>query len=381
MRIKKVRVSGFDKLYLGYQACIKDNRAGFGDGLFTFMNHLMLSLNLEELTTIELFYLKKFCSSITIISHDYTNFVEKKDAVDLNQKIEGLLEVHNSILNDSDIDKEKCSPDNILPVGCHQYHVIAIFKGAKIASVTGSLIQNLFKDKNGKFEEIYLGNVHIENVLGVMFYNAFYSFISAEMTNIDVITEFVTDQSYYKFADSPCSLAHINSPYGELVFYGNNQNALGMQIKRIRDSMQNSPYVLYEHTYLTFCLRTTFHTFMEMYLNLPYVVDHENLKLTFNNSDVLVDNEILAKYSARISNSIDYLNDFRKGLAKSTDINLNKFNYLFDGNPITFSIQIPLSDIIEGKFDLSKTLVDNFELRNIYKEVSKLSQVALQVFS
>lgn len=381
MKIKKVRVSGFDKLYEGYKACIKENRSGFGDGLFTFLNHMMVSYEIEEFTAIELFYLKKFCSSVKIIDHTYANFVEKKDALDLNQMIGGLLEVHNVIVNDSDIDKTICVPDNILPIGCHQYHVIATFKGAKITAITGSLIQNLFKDENGHFEEIYIGNFPMENKMATQFYNAFYSFISAEMTNIDVITEFSTDKSYYRYANNMCSLAHINSPFGELAFYGNDQTGLSHQIKIIKESIQTSPYNLYDLTYLTFCLRTTFHTFMEFYMSSPYLIDHENLKLTFGVDEIFVDKDILNKYSARINNSFVYLNDFKKGLAQSTNIDLQKFNYIFDGNPITYSIQIPLDDIISGKYKTIKEFEDSNEIRNIYNEISKLSQIALSVFN
>lgn len=386
MKIKKVRVCGFDKLHAGYKACIQENRAGFGDGLFTFLNHMMISLELEEITTIELFYLKKFASAVKIIDHSYTNFVEKKDALDLNQKINGLLEVHNSIVNDEDIDKTKCNPDNILPIGCHQYHLVVIFKGSKISAITGSLIQNLFKDEEGHFENLYIGNMLMENRIASLFYSAFYSFISAEMTNIDIITEFMTDKSYYKFADSICSIAHVNSPFGELSFYGNNSDGLTKQIASIKKSMETSPYDLFDMTYLTLCLRTTFHTFMEYYLNTPYVVDHENLKLTFSVDEIFVDNDILQKYQARIMNSFEYLNDFKKGLAQSTDINLQKFNYIFYGNPITYSIQIPLTDILaNGRIanlsDLKSNRLMENELNRVYSEILKLANTISGILS
>lgn len=380
MKIKKVRVSGFDKLYDGYKACIQDNRAGFGDGLFTFLNHQMVSIELDEFTAMELFYLKKFASSVHVLSHEYKAFVEKEEAIDLNQKVQGLLEVHDSIIGDEDINKETCNPDNILPMGCRLYDVVAIFKGSKILSITGSMIQNLFKDEQGKFEDMYIGNFPMENRIATMFYNAFYSFISAEMTNIDIITEFTTDKSYYRFADSLVSLAHVNSPFGELTLYGNNQQGLTFQINQIKKSMETSPYRIFDDTYLTFCMRTTFNTFMELYLNTPYIIDHENLKLTFNAEEVLVDDSILEKYNAQISNSLDYLSGYKKELANSSDINLNKFNYIFGGNPITYSVQIPLQDIIDKTYYFGRDDITNHEIKKICNDISKLSQIAMSIF-
>ena len=385
MKIKKVRVCGFDKLHAGYKECIKENRAGFGDGLFTFLNHQMISLELENITTIELFYLKKFCSQVKVIDSSYGNFVDKKDALDLNQKIGGLLEVHNTIIQDDDISKDTSVPDNILPIGCRQYHVVTVFKGAKISAITGSLIQNLFKDEENHFENLYIGNMLLENRIAALFYNAFYSFISAEMTNMDIITEFVTDRSYYQYADTSCSIAHVNSPFGELSLYGNDSAGLSKQIDVIKKSMETSPYELYDMTYLTFCLRTTFHTFMEFYLHSPYVVDHENLKLTFSVDEIFVDSDIKQKYQARILNSFEYLNDFKKGLAKSTEVNLQKFNYIFYGNPITFSVQISLTDLYQdGSWKkISDFMISdvNHEISKIHAKFIKLASTILNIFS
>lgn len=379
MRIKRVRVNGFDKLYEGYLACIKNNRAGFGDGLFSFLNHQMIFIELEDISTMELFYLKKFASSVKILDAEYINFISE-EAPDLHQKIESLLETYNAVCHDSDMNHEHITPENMLPVGCHSYHVAAIFKGAKILSITGSLIQNIFKDEKGHFEEMYVGNMPMEGRLAGLFYNAFYSFISSEMTNLDIITEFIMDKSYYRFADSPCSLAHVNSPYGELVFYGNNQQGLAFQINYIKSRIQNLVFDLKEYVYLTFCLRTTFNTFVQMYLNCPYVIDHENLKLTFNTEEVLVDQEILNKYSARISDSISELNLHRKNLAQSSEVNLNKFNFIFNGNPVTYSIQIPLADLVSADFHLMEESLENYEIKNLDHETLKLSQIALGIF-
>ena len=381
MRIKKVRISGFDKLYDGYKMCIQENRSGFGTGFYTFLNHIMISLELEDITSIELFYLKKISSKIKIIDHKYRNFIEKRDALDLNQKISGLLKIHNSIIDDEDIDKSKCCPDNILPIGCHQYHVFVIFKGSNISAITGSLIQKIFKDKDNKFENVYVGNEMIEDRIASLFYSSFYSFISSEMTNIDIITEFMTDKAYYKYADSICSISHVNSPFGELSLYGNNSTGLKNQINYIKKSMETSPYDLSDMINLTFCLRTTFHTFLNLYLNTPYVIDHENLKLTFSVDDIFVDSDILSKYRERIMNSFEYLNDFKKGLARSSEIDLQKFNYIFYGNPITYSIQIPLSDILHGKINSETLQILNNEMCLVCSEISKLTKTIFDIFN
>ena len=81
---------------------------------------------------------------------------------------------------------------------------------------------------------------------------------------------------------------------------------------------------------------------MKLFLNTNYVVDHQNLKLVFVDESIDISEKILNKYEARLSNYADYLISYKKGLNEDTNINLNKFNFIFNGSKIVYSLQIPI---------------------------------------
>lgn len=360
MRIKKVRISGFQRLHEGYASSRKENRASYGNNLFDYLNHCMIAIELDNLTAIETLYLKKITSSLNILDEEYGNFISEKE-VDIHQKVNGLLEIHDELVNDTDIDEKDTYIDNILPIGCKMFHVIAVFKGAKITTITGALIEDLFKD--GKdFLDIYPGNMIIENKVAEKFYNSFYTFMSEQVTSLDIVTEFMTTKKFYNYADNICSLSYVNTPFGELTFFGNTQDRMNSEIMNIRGSMKTSPYVLGDSILFNFTMKTSFSTFMMFYLSTNYVADHENFKLVFLKENIVLGKPILDKYNARISNCIDYLASFKKGLNDDPSINLNKFNFIFNGTEIIYNLQIPYSritnfiDLLDTSFDEEKAL-------------------------
>lgn len=367
MQFKKVRVSGFERIFEGMKNCYKEKRQGFGDQLFDFLSHSMVSYELTDITTIELFYLKKFSTSIKIIDKVFGNFIDQEKQFDIHQKIECILDTHNEILNDEDINKEECNIENILPIGCEKYHVIAIFKGSGITSITGPFIGDIFK-VDGKFPDIYNGDFLIENKMAELFYSSFYTFISNQITNIDIVTEFMMNKKFYQYSEECCSLAHVNTPFGDIVFFGNTNDKLQNQIKRIKEGLETSPYHIKDQIYLTFVLDTTFSAFMKLFLNTNYVTDHENLKIVFLKEMVSLSDSILEKYNARISNSLDYLISYKKELNNSSNIDLNKFNFICNGNKIVYSVSISLSGIeniykileIEDELMEIKSIMSNY---------------------
>ena len=346
MKIKQINISGFKRVFEAYQTAFKEKMKGFGSGLFDYLSHSMISLELQEITTIELFYLKKIASDIIVIDKEYSNFTSEKNEFDINQKVEGLLTLHDEMLNDEDINKNTSYIDNILPIGCERYHIIAIFKGSNITSITTPFVEKVFY-VDGKFPTSYSGNFLIENTIAELFFKNFYDYMSKQVTDLDLLSEFMTNKKFYQYADNICNIAYVNSPHGELVFFGNSQDVLNRQIDSIRKSQETSPYVLRDNTMITYVMNTTFSTFMKLFLNTNYVVDHQNLKLVFVDESIDISEKILNKYEARLSNYADYLISYKKGLNEDTNINLNKFNFIFNGSKIVYSLQIPISDIID----------------------------------
>ena len=70
MIIKNVSVCGFNRLYEGYKKAENENRKAYGAELGDYLKHCMISIILNDLTTIEIFYLKKFCSELVITTKE-----------------------------------------------------------------------------------------------------------------------------------------------------------------------------------------------------------------------------------------------------------------------------------------------------------------------
>ena len=129
-----------------------------------------------------------------------------------------------------------------------------------------------------------------------------------------------------------------------------------------------SPYFVNDVIYLKFVLNTTFSTFMKLYLNTNFIIDNEDLKILLTSNEVNVSEEILDKYRARISNSMDYIISNRN-FGDTSVVDINKFNFIFNGSKIKYSIQLTISQIEK----LDKLLDGIDELEEIKTKIQTFS--------
>ena len=367
MIIKQVNTSGLKSLYEGYRKSADEKRKAYGTDLVSFLEHCMIGFELDSLTTIEVYYLKKFASELYIIGSEYSNFTNKDKTPDMYQKVNGLLEIHDEIINDEDINKTSSYPDNSLPIGCKSYHVYVVFKGASISSISGGFIDDIFKD-NGALPADYPDSFELNMKIANMFFNNFYSYIMKKTSDLDLVTSFMTNTKFYQYADDDVNLAHVNTPLGELTFFGASSDKLNQQISFIKNNQIESPYFVKDVIYLTFVLNTTFSTFMKLYLNTNFVVDNEDFKIILASEQVNVSDEIIDKYQARISNFMDYIVANRNSMESSAS-DINRFNFIFNGSKIKYSIQLTISQIEK----LDTILKDIDEMEEIKSKIQTFS--------
>ncbi len=367
MIIKQVNTSGLKSLYEGYRKSADEKRKAYGTDLVSFLEHCMIGFELDSLTTIEVYYLKKFASELYIIGSEYSNFTNKDKTPDMYQKVNGLLEIHDEIINDEDINKTSSYPDNSLPIGCKSYHVYMVFKGASISSISGGFIDDIFKD-NGALPADYPDSFELNMKIANMFFNNFYSYIIKKTSDLDLVTNFMTNTKFYQYADDDVNLAHVNTPLGELTFFGASSDKLNQQISFIKNNQIESPYFVKDVIYLTFVLNTTFSTFMKLYLNTNFVVDNEDFKIILASEQVNVSDEIIDKYQARISNFMDYIVANRNSMESSAN-DINRFNFIFNGSKIKYSIQLTISQIEK----LDTILKDIDEMEEIKSKIQTFS--------
>ena len=312
MIIKNIKVSGFERLYEGYKQCSKENYSGFGEDFLKFLNHNMIGIRLSEITTVELFYLKQIASSIKIISEEFSSI--KNDSKEIEDISSGLLTLNSNIRNDKDITSREKYTDYILPIGCSLYDVLVEFKGPKITSVTGPMIDELYKDETGKISSKYIGNVEMEEKISKLFINNFYSFMASQMTKFDLVTNYLLNKKLYQYADDVCNLGYINSPFGEINFFGTNVEKLNAQIKSMTDNLYKVGMDCSDTIYFTFIVKSTIKNFLTFFFSTNYVIDFEPLSLVFTKEFIKIFEGIKDKYGVRIDSYISKLNTYKKNI-------------------------------------------------------------------
>lgn len=370
MEIRKIRVSNMKAIYEGLLYCAKENRTGFGNDLYKLLDHCMIGLELTNVTSIEAFYLRRFCSSVKIVDKSYSNF-DHGDNRELSQMVSGLLDIHDQLIQDNDMNPQMAY-DDILPIGSIKYHLVCMFQGFKILTLTGALIQNIFLVDN-KLPGFYPGDNAIENKIGEVFYQEFYSYILKESSQFDLVTSFITNKKFYQYAEDRINIADVITPYGSITFFGNDQDNLNRQINQIKESMKDLPYVYEDLIKVTFIIRSSFQSFMYFYLNPNFnILDHDNLKLIFADPFIQVDNMILTKYGARIHSFFDFIASYKSSLLNDTKVNLNKYNYIFNGNQITYSLQFSLNE-------MNKDIQLTSELSNLSNKISSFHDLIVNL--
>lgn len=378
MILKQINTSGLDYLYDGYKAAADEHRSAYTTKLFSYLEHCMIGLEIDEVTTLELFYLKSFASKIFVVGDYYRNFVNKDNYPELHTLVQDSLNIRNEVLSDSDIDKSKSFIDNMLPIGCKSYRVIAVFKGATITSITSGFPNVLFDGDNGRILESFPEPYDLENRVSQLFFKNFYSYIAKKSTDIDIVTETMTNLKFYQYADKLVNLAHINTPFGEIRFFKSDATVFQKQINNIKNNQKTLPFFLSDSVYLTFVLNTTFSTFMKLYLDNDFVVDTQDLKIVAD-SKALLSDDILIKYKNRIATIISNIKESSKPLNGK---DLNFLNYMFSGNIIKYSIQLSATDINKlmspddrSVFSTIDELVSiKTDISNIYKSVISVIQ-------
>ena len=372
MIIKSIKVSGFERVYDGYKHSYEEKMMNaYGKQLPEYLSHSMIAIDLDDIGTVELFYLNMFSSSVDILDKTYKNFITKNEENEsMYNTVNGLIELHDSIVKDSDIDKVTAEANNILPIGCIRYHVVAVFQKNAIANITGFMMDRMLFFEDGKFCEDYPGDNLIEKTLSELFYNNFYKFMASRMQELDLVTEFMFKNKFYSYADSVCNLACINTINGNLEFFGRTGDELNFQIRSIKKSQDKLPYYLTNQIYITFVMKTTFNTFFKLYMGSKYITNHENLKISFTNENVKIDEEILEKYTIRIFDFVNQINDIKTELYKNTNLDLSVFNYILNGSEITYAMQIPMNEI-QGFLD-SMDLDHESEATEIKKSMNQI---------
>lgn len=352
MIIQDITTCGFQRIHQGFWEAHVNGYPEYSAKLMEYLSHAMVTINISDITSIEVAYLRKFSSEIHVTNKSYSNFIKPdNDPNSVYHTIEGITQLHNSIIKDSDINNSECEADNILPIGCVHYDVMVIFKGFAITAITGVMMSDVFRDDSHHIMKDYPGNTYIENKLVELFPGAFYKFMRSKMTTVDVTTEYMTNKKYYQYADSIVGLANINTYNGELVFFGATNQSLTAQQQSLNERRNSHPYVFEDAVIMDFVFSTSFNTFMYFLLNTSMVVDFEPLMVVSNKEEIAISDDINVKYGNRIIEIINRLNDYKNSSIKSNNesnkFDFNTMNFIMSGVNIKYCVQIPYSKLAD----------------------------------
>ena len=384
MIIKKITLSGFNHLFNGMKF-IKDNNYinGLKSNLMDFLDHCMITIDLDDISGIELFYLRKFASNVYEIDYTYSNFIKVNNQEDekVSNAIESLLKTYNNIIEDQDMDYNKQNLDSFLPLGCKKSHVISYFRGGNILFITGmdTDIQDMFKNFSYPVDLPKL-----EEIIFNKFINAFYSTIINDIKDINDIYEFIKFQEFYKYSDTKCTLSDVQSQFGEISFLGSNQSKLKNEISSITENIKKFPYIIYHTSFMNFILNTSFEAFLNIYMNdKSAIVDYEKFITLLQNQKIDIDEKIIAKYSTRISDPVRRVKSYIKNNIKQ--INIQSLNFIFLGKLIKYSYKVSFEDIINDNFlnnkknNIYSLKRNEYEINSIKNNIKNQSKSILNI--
>ena len=352
MTIKSIYSTGLEDIYDGCRYYKEANINGFGKNATSYLNHTLVSIYIEDLTSIELFCLKKFASRIEILGKKYKNFTKTEDSA--FSYITKLINLKNNILNDTDINNEEINPQAILPIGAVSYSVLAYFDGESIPSLFGIGIfgiefNKIFKDADGNFAQTFPDYDNLNNNIANAFYENFYKFTLSYFKDVDAVTDFCCHKKFYDYSDGLVTLAQVLTPCGEISFFSDSSEFksrrydTGEQIERIKEYRNSLPNNLIPNSYIVFVMNTTMDTFLKFYFYTNYISDYEDFNIVNNNDEITIADSIKNKYYTRITNNIAELAKIKHDPDKFVNT-IHAFNLISGGTKIHYCLKIPFSD-------------------------------------
>lgn len=348
MVINDITVCGFDKIHQGLLTASENGYPEFCNKLDQFISHSMISIFVEDVTSLEMLYLRKFSSSVKVLNTSYGNFLKQdKEHIKVFDDINHILKLHDIIVKDPDINHKESNPDGMLPIGCIKYAAMVVFKGVAITSILGVRMSRLFSNDHGKMTPTYPGNSFVENFVVDNFPGEFYKFMLNDLRTVDVTSDYMINLKYYQYADTTVQLGNVNTYSGELNFFGATPDSIAKQTKELRSRYAKHPNVDKENIILDFVFNTSFATFMKMYLNSNFIISHESLEIVAGSENLSMSEDITAKYGQRIIENINDIIDYKNNLVlfnkQRNQFDFNVMNFIINGVKIKYCVQIPLS--------------------------------------
>lgn len=378
MKINEINYCNIDKV-LKVISSGKNNqnyKKQNSENITNVLNHASISMDINEISIIEAFMLKQFASDsiFTFETNIDNSLIDKEKYPEYKEISENIFDLTNTMNNDEDIEYKPTAV--LFPSVCLTKHVLVIFTGDRLHNIFSS-VPDLFFDE--MFSKLHIENDRksyptelpskeiLDNTVIEWFYKHFYKFINNKLSNINLFTDVTIKEEYYDVNDNNgVFMSHVNTPYGIINFV--NSNALQIQnelskASRIFTLDESIIEEAFKNTIIYFEVKSTFYTFLEMFMKLPtkFFSDYEDIKILLKDNEIIIPDGY-DQYTVRLNTIIEKLILFRDNFTKENNNGVEKFNYILLNTPIKYTLQLSLDDIRSTLYNYEKEVKE----KNIY---------------
>ncbi len=378
MKINEINYCNIDKV-LKVISSGKNNqnyKKQNSESITNILNHVSISMDIDEISIIEAFMLKQFTGDRLFAFETNVDdvLVNKEKYPEYKEIVKTIFDVTSTMNNDEDIENKPTAV--LFPSVCLTKHVLVTFTGETLYNIFSSVPDLFFDEMFSKLHiederqsyptELPSKNI-LDNAVIEWFYKHFYKFMNTKLASINLFTDVTVKEEYYDVNDNNgVFISHVNTPYGIINFVNSDGDQIQHEVlnaSRIFTLDESIIEESFKNTIIYFEVKSTFYTFLEMFMKLPtrFFSDYEDIKILLKDNEVIIPDGY-DQYTVRLNTIIEKLIVFRDNFVKENDRSIEKFNYILLNTPIKFTLQLSLDDIRSILYNYEKEVNE----KNIY---------------
>jgi hypothetical protein len=402
MKVNAVKILNLDNIY----QCIADAQHNqtfknlmFGVNYSQLLNHINIILELDEVTRMDLIFLKMFCSSVFMTSDFKINaeFISRSYPEIYQSSISPLLnfleKVAEYTLNtDNGVDYI----DLLSPMGIQTTECIVSFTGNQLANIL-SLSPEVFfieatkgeclehdessTDRQTKFNREYdiYSSENLDNHIIQTFINNFYKFMVEKTEYIDILSDSTIHGNFFKkVKNNSVSIESIRNPFGHVDLVNDSPETIKNTFRFIKENMNKED--LLNNTIITFDIKVPFVVFSEFFRILPYdrFSSLESMRVPISNSldaETIMEcpSELSEKFNARYNGRLSEMIHAVNAKYNSNAFVMKKIEMTESYEEYTFTLSLKFSDVDTylSKYNPESRLYTEHETKRLFNMIQK----------
>lgn len=375
MKVKNIQITNIDKLieYYNYRTLMKHPTFGFKAK--RILNRVKITLELEEITALELIFLRKNSTTISVTGSGPAN-KENIEERDLDENFLQAIKENNQFFDT--IQKEEGKDYGFLfqTIMEREFAAVCVINSSILEEFDHSMdkafeIEEKDKERGFKPDIDKIKNGFIEK-----FFQFFYRDMESSLNQNDqVIDKLMYDKYFSNAEQNSVIFAECTLPFEGVYGLGYEDDASMDKFNRATQLVKE--YDLKDDVEMYFVCNTTFLTYF--YLTMFHGLEADcNLSLELLNNNLYIDESLLNKYENRLNNYFGPVLMERTYDGPDRPIAMRVLTSTFN-TTITYGLRIPLRDfhklhkiqVSSHDDDYSKTKIELIKLGTIIENLFK----------